>query len=130
MNDRSEGYMMKKAVNRLIVFVFLCIPLTACQSGDDQIRMIVFSDDIYEQKDKIESKLDLESDTEITFYPEVAERLLTELASHQSSLLIVEQTFAKQMVEYEAIIHFEGFDIGFAVEEYLQGEEGAQESKR
>ena len=129
MNDRSEGYMMKKAVNRLIVFVFLCIPLTACQSGDDQFKIIVFSDDIYEQKEKIESKLDLGTDTEITFYPEIAERLLTELASHQSSLLIVEQRLAKQMVEYEAMIHLEGFDIGFADEEYLQGEEGAQEIK-
>ncbi|WYP26408.1 hypothetical protein NSQ54_19120 [Alkalihalobacillus sp. FSL W8-0930] len=113
----------------LIGFGFLCILLAACSSDDEQMKVIVFSDEIYEQKEMIESELELDSNTEITFFPEVEERLLTELASHQSSLLIVEGNLAEHMVEYEALIPLEGFETKLALNQYVKNDANQEEIK-
>ncbi|MFK3936886.1 hypothetical protein ACI2JA_05145 [Alkalihalobacillus sp. NPDC078783] len=113
----------------LIGFSFLCFLLAACQSDDDQMKVIVFSDELYEQKEMIESEFVLDSNTEVTFFPEVQERLLTELASHQSSLLIVEGALAQQMVEYEALIPLEGFQSDLALNEYVKNDADQEEMK-
>lgn len=113
----------------LIGFCFFCFLLAACQSNDEPMKVIVFSDEIYEQKEKIESELALDATTEVTFFPEVAERLLTELASHQSSLLIVEETLAEQMVEYEALSPLEGFHSDQALDGYMKNDANQEEMK-
>lgn len=118
---------LKKAM--LLVGLSLIILLAACQSDGEQMKVIVFSDEIYEQKDKIEAELLLDQETEVTFFPEVEERLLTELASHQSSLLIVEEALAHQMVEYEALIPLEGFQSDQALNQYSKNEANEEEIK-